>query len=146
MEQEKVNSGSIVDFKVLKRLLKFVRPYQGRFYGLIFLTISLGVIAPLRPFLIQLTIDQEVAAGDYNGLLKMISLLVGLLVLQSAVQYPHTYLSGWLGQHIIKDIRTQLYAHLVKLRLKFFDRTPIWQETMISCRVDDPVSMPCEDA
>lgn len=125
MEKEKVNSGSIVDFKVLRRLLKFIRPYRGRFYFLIILTITLGVLAPLRPFLIQLTIDDEVATGDYNGLLSMIALLVGLLFLQSGVQYLHTYMSGWLGQHIIKDIRTQLYAHLVKLRLKFFDRTPI---------------------
>ncbi|MEM9857571.1 MAG: ABC transporter ATP-binding protein [Bacteroidota bacterium] len=125
MEQEKVNSGNIVDFKVLKRLLKFVKPYQGRFYLLIFLTVTLGVLAPLRPFLIQLTIDNEVAAGDYHGLINMIILLVGLLFLQSLVQYSHTYMSGWLGQHIIKDIRTKLYEHLIKLRLKFFDRTPI---------------------
>ncbi|MEM6525401.1 MAG: ABC transporter ATP-binding protein [Bacteroidota bacterium] len=125
MEQEKVNSGNIVDFKVLRRLLKFAIPYQGRFYSLIFLTITLGILAPLRPFLIQLTIDNEVAASDYNGLLTMIAILTGLLFLQSVVQYSHTYLSGWLGQNIIKDIRTQLYAHLVRLRLKFFDRTPI---------------------
>lgn len=125
MEKEKVNSGNIVDFKVLKRLLKFVKPYQGRFYFLIALTITLGILAPLRPFLIQLTIDKEVAAGDYDGLLTMMAILVGLLVMQSIVQYLHTYMSGWLGQHIIKDIRTQLYEHLVKLRLKFFDRTPI---------------------
>ncbi|MEM7108140.1 MAG: ABC transporter ATP-binding protein [Bacteroidota bacterium] len=125
MEQEQVNSGNIVDFKVLKRLLRFAKPYQGRFYTLIFLTVTLGVLAPLRPFLIQLTIDNEVAAGNYEGLLTMIAILVGLLFLQSMVQYSHTYLSGWLGQHIIKDIRTQLYDHLVKLRLKFFDRTPI---------------------
>ncbi|MEM9297450.1 MAG: ABC transporter ATP-binding protein [Bacteroidota bacterium] len=125
MEKDNVNSGNIVDFKVLKRLLEFVKPYQFRFYLLIFLTITLGVLAPLRPFLIQLTIDKEVAAGDYNGLLVMIAVLIALLVLQSAVQYLHTYTSGWLGQYIIKDIRTKLYAHLVKLRLKFFDKTPI---------------------
>ncbi|MEM1407238.1 MAG: ABC transporter ATP-binding protein [Bacteroidota bacterium] len=125
MEKDNVNSGNIVDFKVLRRLLEFVKPYQFRFYLLIFLTITLGVLAPLRPFLIQLTIDKEVAAGDYNGLLVMIAVLIALLVLQSAVQYLHTYTSGWLGQYIIKDIRTKLYAHLVKLRLKFFDKTPI---------------------
>ncbi|MCG8387861.1 MAG: ABC transporter ATP-binding protein/permease [Cytophagales bacterium] len=125
MEQEQVNSGNIVDFKVLKRLLKFVKPYKGRFYLLVLLTVGLGVAAPLRPLLIQMTLDNEVALGDYRGMVDMIMILIGLLFLQSIIQYSHTYLSGWLGQHIIRDIRTQLYSHLVKLRLKFFDRTPI---------------------
>src|SRR5690606_615629 len=52
-------------------------------------------------------------------------ILIGVLVLQAIVQYIHTYLSGWMGQHIIRDIRIDLYKHLLKSRLKFFDRTPI---------------------
>lgn len=125
MDKENVNSGNILDTAVLKRLLAFIKPYIGRFYFLIFLTIALGITAPLRPFLIQLTLDNEVAAGDYPGMVNMIVLLIGLLFVQAIVQYMHTYLSGWLGQYVIRDIRTQLYAHLVNLRLKFFDKTPI---------------------
>ena len=115
MEKEKINSGNIVDFAVLKRLLKFVGPYKGKFYFLIFLTVALGIAAPLRPLLIQLTLDNEVAAGDYAGMVNMIMLLMGLLIVQAIVQYLHTYLSGWLGQFIIRDIRVQLYKHLVDL-------------------------------
>ncbi len=125
MEQEKTNSGSIVDLQVLKRLMKFVAPYKGRFYFLIFITVALGILAPVRPLLIQKTLDNEVAAGDYAGLVNMVFLLIGLLIIQAIVQYIHTYLSGWLGQYIIRDIRIRLYKHLVNLRLKFFDRTPI---------------------
>lgn len=125
MEKEKINSGSIVDFKVLRRLFEFVKPYIGKFYLLIFLTVSLGVLAPLQPLLIQQTLDRYVAFGDYNGMVMMIMILVGLLVLRAIVQYLHTYLSGWLGQYIIRDIRIKLYRHLIKLRLKFFDNTPI---------------------
>lgn len=125
MEKEAVNSGNIVDFKVLKRLMKFIKPYRGRFYFLILLTILLGVTAPLRPYLIQLTLDQDVAKGDYQGMVNMIMLLVGLLFLQAVIQYLHTYYSGWIGQYVIKDIRVQLYNHLIRLRLKFFDQTPI---------------------
>lgn len=125
MEKEEVNSGNIVDFKVLKRLMKFVHPYRMRFYFLIFLTIALGITAPLRPYLIQLTLDRDVANGDYQGMVNMIIALVALLFAQAIIQYLHTYYSGWIGQFVIKDIRIQLYSHLVKLRLKFFDRTPI---------------------
>ena len=125
MEKEQFQSGQIIDFKVLKRLLRFVKPYKGRFTLLLFLTISLGALAPVRPYLIQLTLDNYVAAGDYAGLVNMIIILVVLLLLQSFVQYAHTYISGWMGQYVIRDIRIQLYRHLVSLKLKFFDRTPI---------------------
>lgn len=125
MEKEGVNSGNIVDFQVLKRLMKFIKPYRGTFYFLILLTISLGIAAPLRPYLIQLTLDRDVANGDYNGMVNMIMALVGLLFVQAIIQYLHTYYSGWIGQFVIKDIRIQLYSHLVRLRLKFFDKTPI---------------------
>jgi ATP-binding cassette, subfamily B, multidrug efflux pump len=127
VEKEKVNSGSIVDMQVLKRLMHFVKPYKGRFYILILLTVLLGVTAPLRPYLIQLTLDNDVAQGDYPGLVNMIIFLVGLLFVQAIIQYLHTYMSGWLGQFIIRDIRVKLYSHLVKLRLRFFDKTPIGQ-------------------
>ncbi len=125
MKKEAINSGDIVDLSVLKRLMRFVKPYQGRFYFLIFLTIALGLLAPLRPWLIQLTLDNYVAFGNYQGMVNMILIMAGLLILQAVVQYLHTYLSGWIGQYVIRDIRVQLYNHLVRLRLKFFDKTPI---------------------
>src|SRR5690606_35160437 len=117
--------GNIIDFQVLKQIFRFVRPYIGRFYLLVFLTFALAVLAPVQPYLIQRTVDNNIATGDYQGLIDMILILVGVLVLQAIVMYFHTYLSGWLGQYIIRDIRTALYDHLLKLRLKFFDRTPI---------------------
>jgi ATP-binding cassette, subfamily B, multidrug efflux pump len=125
MEKEQVSSGNIIDFRVLTRIMKFVTPYKGRFYTLVFLTIFVGLLSPLRPMLIQWTLDHDVMEGDYNGMVIMILILVGLLIVQSAGQYVHTYMSGWMGQQIIRDIRTKLYQHLVNLRLRFFDKTPI---------------------
>ncbi len=125
LEQEKTSSGEIVDSKVLKQLYGFVKPYQPQFYFLIFLTIALAILAPTRPYFIQVAIDDYIAVGDAAGLLKIIYLLVGLMILQAFVQWAHTYYSGWIGQVIIRDIRVKLYKHLLKLRLKFFDNTPI---------------------
>ncbi|HRE68100.1 MAG TPA: ABC transporter ATP-binding protein [Cyclobacteriaceae bacterium] len=125
MEKEKVSSGNIIDWKVVKRILEFIRPYQGRFYFLIVLTILLGVLTPIRPMLIQFTLDKHVGAGDYWSMVKVMILILVLLVLQSGVQYVHTYLSGRIGQYVIRDIRVKLYQHIVNLRLKFFDKTPI---------------------
>lgn len=125
MDREQVKSGNIIDWSVLRRLMKFVTPYRGKFYGLIFLTVLLGVLTPLRPILIQYTIDNHVAFGNYAGMVNIIILLTVLLIGHSIAQYAHTYISGWLGQQVIRDIRTRLYEHIVNLRLKFFDKTPI---------------------
>ncbi|MBX2957557.1 MAG: ABC transporter ATP-binding protein [Cyclobacteriaceae bacterium] len=125
MDKEQVSSGNIIDFKVLRRIMKFVKPYKGRFYFLIFLTLAIGILTPIRPLLIQWTLDNQVAAGDYNGMAIMMLALVGLLLVQSVAQYVHTYMSGWMGQQVIRDIRTALFKHLVSLRLRFFDKTPI---------------------
>ncbi len=122
--KEKV-TGKVVDWNVLKRLMQFIKPYKVQFSFLIVLTLLTAAIVPIRPYIIQLTLDNQVANGDYDGLLNMIYMLLGLLVLQAIVQYLHTYLSGWVGQYIIKDIRIKLYEHLINLKLSFFDKTPI---------------------
>lgn len=124
MEKDKT-SGNIVDFSVLKRLFRFVKPYKGTFYFLTILTILLGILAPTRPLLIQYTLNNHVARGNYGGLVNITMLLIGLLVIQAIVQYLHTYYSGWLGQFIIRDIRIKLFRHLLRLKLRFFDKTPI---------------------
>ncbi len=118
-------SGKIFDLEILKRLFQFIKPYNVKFYSLV-LTIMLGaVLAPALPLLIRQTIDGPVSAGNYTGLAKMMGIMIGLLVVQSLIQFTNTYLAGWLGQNIIRDIRVQLYHKILHLRLKFFDDTPI---------------------
>lgn len=125
MEKEKVSSGNIIDFKVLRRLISFVKPYKGRFYIIIVLTVVLGVLTAVRPLLILQTLDDDVAKGDYWSMVTMMLIVLGLLVIQSGLQYAHTYLSGRIGQYVIRDLRIKLYSHLISLRLRFFDKTPI---------------------
>jgi len=125
LDKENVKSGDIIDTKVLRKLYSFVTPYKQRFYVLVSLTFLLAVLAPTRPLLIQVAIDDYVTLGDAPGLLKIMYLLIGLLVIHALVQFGHTYLSGWIGQVIIRDIRVKLFKHLVKMRLKYFDNTPI---------------------
>lgn len=125
MEKEKVSSGNIIDFKVLGRILQFVRPYKLQFYTVVLLTFILGCLGPANVKLIQYTLDTYVANGNYHAMVTMIMVMLGVIITQSIVQYTHTYLSGKVGQYVIRDIRVKLYQHLVGLRLKFFDKTPI---------------------
>lgn len=125
MDKEQVKSGNIIDWSVLKRLMEFMMPYKGRFVLVVFLTIALGVLGPTRPILIQYTLDRHVANNDYNSMVVVMIILLVLLLVQAFAQYVHTYVSGWLGQQVIRDIRAKLYSHIISLRLKFFDKTPI---------------------
>ena len=118
-------SGNLFDFKILGRLMLFCRPYMSVFYILVLLTISLSILQPIRPYITQIIIDDYISVNDIKGLQFMIILLIALLAVNAVVMYFHTYLSGWLGQNIIKDIRIKLFFHLQKFKLQFFDKTPI---------------------
>ncbi|MEM7055579.1 MAG: ABC transporter ATP-binding protein [Bacteroidota bacterium] len=115
----------ILDRKVLGKLFKFIKPYQGIFYLLIILTFATGVLAPSRPYMVQRTLDRYVAVGDYQGLASMTTWMLVLLVIQMMVQYYFTYLSDWLGQHVVRDLRIHLYAYTTQLRTSFYNKTPV---------------------
>jgi ATP-binding cassette, subfamily B, multidrug efflux pump len=118
-------SGNVFDVAILRRLYDFTRPYRGRFFTLVGVILLGAALAPLTPLLIRQTIDNQIANTDYQGLSMMLAIMVGVLVVQAGVQFANAYLSGWLGQHVIRDIRVQVYEKVLSLRLKFFDNTPI---------------------
>jgi ATP-binding cassette subfamily B protein len=118
-------SGKIFDGEVLRRLFSFITPYKLQFYFLILLIVLSAILAPILPLLIKYTIDNPIANGDYQQLSVMLSIMIGTLILGAFISFFNTYLSGWLGQHIIRDIRIQLYDKLLQFRLKFFDNTPV---------------------
>ena len=118
-------TGQVFDWQVLRRLLSYVRPYRGVFIGLIVLTVATAALGTLRPFLIQRMVDVNIEQSDRTGLNHMFLWLLALLVAHAGVSYLQTYYGGWLGQYIVRDIRTDLYRHLLGLKLSFFDRTPI---------------------
>ncbi|OON71178.1 ABC transporter ATP-binding protein [Hymenobacter sp. CRA2] len=103
----------------------YINPYRGVFALLIVLTVATAALGTVRPFLIQQMVDVQITNGDWPGLNRMFALLLGLLVAHTGVSYLQTYYGGWLGQYIVRDIRVDLYRHILNLRLQFFDRTPI---------------------
>lgn len=120
-------SGNAVDVNLLRRVFRYVTPYRSIFAWSIILTILLAVLAPLRPWLIQFTLDKYILENDSSGLADMSLLMVALLLLQTGVQYFHTFFTNVLGQSVIKDLRVHVFNHISSLKLKYFDRTPIGQ-------------------
>ncbi|MEM6632639.1 MAG: ABC transporter ATP-binding protein [Bacteroidota bacterium] len=118
-------SGKALDWPIIIRLLGYVKPYRTYFFLALFFTILLAVLGPLRPILIQLTLDNDVAQRDMVGLQQMVLIILGVLVVEALIMYGNTYLTNWLGQSIIRDIRNEVFQHILRLQLKYFDRTPI---------------------
>src|SRR5687768_3929920 len=97
-------SGAAFDWRVLRRLLQFVRPYRGIYIFTIVLTVAAAVLAAVRPFLIQQAVDERILRGDPDGLNQMFLMLGVLLVAHALVSYLQTYFGGWLGQQVVRDI------------------------------------------
>jgi ATP-binding cassette subfamily B multidrug efflux pump len=118
-------TGKAVDWKLLRRVMHYVKPYNGIFIVATFLTIFLAAIALVQPILIQRTLDKYILTNDYHGLVFMVELMIGQLIIQTIAQYYQTYLTNSLGQSVIRDLRIDIFNHITSLRLKYFDRTPI---------------------
>lgn len=120
-------TGKTYDWKLLKRVFNYARPYKSKFFWSVTLTILIAALAPIRPLLIQKTLDDYIFFNDTSGLLSMTLLMIVILLVQTFIQYFHTFLTNALGQSVIKDLRIDIFNHITKLRLKYFDRTPIGQ-------------------
>jgi len=133
--KKKSISGKAFDWDILKRIYSFTAPYKKAFYISIALTLIVAALSFLRPLLTQFTIDRYIAFADPKGLLNMCVLMMVLLFIQSVIQYYHSYLTSWLGQVVIRDMRVQLFRHIINFRLKYFDHTPIG--TLVTRTVSD---------
>ena len=118
-------TGKAFDVPLLRRVLAYALPYKTAFLVGLFLTIVLAFLSPLRPWLIQYAFDNYILLNDKEGLLRIILLMVGLLFIESGIQFYNTYLTNWLGQSIIRDLRVSVYKHIMRLKLRYFDNTAI---------------------
>ena len=115
------------DTRLFKRILKYTKPYQLRFNGVIAFAISLSIFAALRPYLLKQTVDGYIKTHDQQGLLLYVSLMGIVLLLEVLSQFYFVFWANWLGQDIVKDIRIKLFAHLLSFRMKYFDLVPVGQ-------------------
>lgn len=114
-----------LDRRLLWRLAGYLWPYRG-WVALAFCTVMAeAFLGPLRPKLVQVAIDRHIVEGDWSGLQQIILLLVGVLVVEAGLSFVNDYLTQWIGQRAIYDIRTKVYRHIQRQSLRFFDRTPV---------------------
>lgn len=125
----------IFDFSLLRRVMQYASPYKNKFYISVALAIILAIFSPIRPYLIQLTINDYIKNGvEGTSLVKMkmeeliiwITVIqIAFLLLESALRFYFSFLTAWLGQTVVKDLRVKVYNKILGLNLAQFDRTPI---------------------
>ena len=138
-----INKKKVFDVSLLTRVFRFVKPYRRLFYISLVLAIVMAVFSPVRPYLIQLTIDKASGKDIYTpGWLKIVLLNTDLnnitqfilaitifqilfLIVESAARFCFTFITSWLGQNVVKDLRIQVYQKVLSLNLSQFDKTPI---------------------
>jgi ATP-binding cassette subfamily B multidrug efflux pump len=115
--------------ETFKRILTLTSPYKTRFWLSIGLSVALAIVGPLRPKLVERAVDIDIAQKDFGALKITVLLMLVLLLLETSLRYLFSYLAGWLGASIIKDLRTSVYNHIVQAKLTYFDTTPIGTST-----------------
>lgn len=113
------------DSYLMKRLLAYFKPYTKYIVLAIFLTVTISALAAIRPRLTPIAIDDKIANKDLPGLQTIMLILFATLIVQGCIQYLMTYLTSWIGQKIIYDLRMKIFEHLQNLHLKFFDNNPV---------------------
>ena len=126
-EQKKPNNK--IDWQLLGRVLTLARPYRKLFVGAAVLAVVLAPLSTLRPKLVQVMVDDYIFVYDIPGMTKVLLLLVGVLVVESALRYLFIFSTNLLGQNVIRDLRVRVFDHITSLRLTYFDRTPIGTST-----------------
>lgn len=126
----------IFDFSLLRRVFTFAAPYKTRIYVSVIMSIVLAVIAPIRPYLIQLTVNNYIKGGEaattaaakhpFLSLLMWITIWqVALLLAETVIRFYFSFITAWLGQAVVKDLRVKVYRKVLGLNLSQFDTTPI---------------------
>ena len=121
----KNQQNTISNFSALKKVFSFAAPYKKKVYISVILSILLALLSPLRPYLIQYTINIFIADKNMYWLIMITIIQVGMLLVETAVRFYFGFITSWLGQTVVKDLRVAVYNKVLNLNLSQFDKTPI---------------------
>lgn len=122
-------SSSKLDFNLLGRVLGLAKPYRLIFILAGILAVVMAPVATLRPYLVQVIVDDYIFQNDIPGLTYMVMVFVGVTILGALIRWSFLYSTNWLGQSVIRDLRVRVFKHISNLRLSYFDKTPIGTST-----------------
>jgi ATP-binding cassette subfamily B protein len=114
-----------MDLSALRKVFAYALPYKNKIYLSVFLSIILAVLSPLRPYLIQYTVNHFIKDKDLYWLVIITIIQIGMLLLETVLRFYFGFITSWLGQTVVKDLRVSVYKKVLSLNLRQFDKTPI---------------------
>jgi ATP-binding cassette subfamily B protein len=117
--------GKAYDARLMRRLLTYLRPHKGFLFGAVLALIGDAVFQLAPPYLVKIAIDRHIAVGDLAGLNGIAAMYLGVLVASFSLEYTQTYMMQMIGQNIMFDMRMQVFRHLQRLDLSFYDGNPV---------------------
>ncbi len=114
-----------VDLYIVKRLLAYIKPFKGLITGAVLLTAGGAILTPLRPWLTKVAIDDYIVHGNHKGLAIISLAMLALIVLDGVKQYAATWLTTLIGQKAVYNLRMDIFRHLQRLPIRYFDRNPV---------------------
>jgi ATP-binding cassette subfamily B protein len=119
------STASFFDWKLLRRVMGYAAPYKNRFWISVILAIVLAALTPLRPLLIQRTVNEYIV-GEIPRMVILVTMIqLGIILVETALRFGFTFLTAWLGQAVVMDLRLATYDKILRLHLSQFDRTPV---------------------
>jgi ATP-binding cassette, subfamily B, multidrug efflux pump len=115
----------LFDFSLLKRIIAYASPYKKRYHASIVLAIVLAIMSPLRPWLINKTVNEYIQNNVVQMLIIITVIQIGIIIIETVLRFFFSYFTAWLGQTVVKDLRTQVFHKILHLNLRQFDKTPI---------------------
>ena len=115
----------VYNFKLFKRLLKYIKSYRNIFVISIISVFGLSIFGALRPVVLEKIVDENLTASNYDFFLEYIIIMVALLVLEVASNYSFIFNAGLLGQSVVKDIRVKLFDHIQDFKMKYYDKSSV---------------------
>lgn len=106
-----------------RQLSHFVKPYRGVFIAVALFAVLSSIFSTAQPYLIKVAIDNYITPKDYEGLVHIVYILIALLCAEVTMQFLFSYYSNWLGQTVIRDVREKLFAHLLRFKMRYFDKS-----------------------
>ncbi|HPG11374.1 MAG TPA: ABC transporter ATP-binding protein [Chitinophagaceae bacterium] len=119
------SKNSFVDIALLRRVFRYASPYKRKFWLSVVLAILLAILTPVRPFLIQLTVNKYIANSVAYMVINITLIQIGLILVETAMRFVFTFTTAWLGQSVVRDMRVSIYEKILHLNLRQFDTTPI---------------------
>ncbi len=118
-------TGRVFDYRLFSRLMIYARRYRLQFILSVVAVISIAVFAAVRPVLLKEIIDDYIFSRNARQVLLFTIYMLLVLLLEVIFQFLFIYYANWLGQHIIKDMRSQLFSHLLRFRMRYFNRSSV---------------------